>query len=548
VSIRLGSILFLALCLVGGWAQPAAGQSSPVYNPLNGHWYQAVRIVGGVTWPAARAAAAVLPFGAYTGHLATLTAAAEQQFVVSQLPLADQGWWIGAYQETAAPDYREPREGWRWVTGEPWSFTAWIGNQPDNYQGNEHAAHLDGRYGSQWNDLAALTPIGGYIVEYEPLAAPGAVGVAQLLLYPASVVGGQSATGQVMLSQLAGPGGVVVPLFSSNPAAAVVPATVTVPGGATGTTFPIITFPVAAPTPVVFGAADPGGPVTATLQVQPNSSPSNNLLVNGSFEEPVVASGLDTTLGPGGLPGWRILRATINVNASPLWQPAPGAGNQSLDLVGSPGASAIEQTFATVPGQEYLFSGWISHNADNPVAPEGRANVFLNGQFFVQLFHRDPQTTHRDMRWVPFAFRFLATAPATTLRLDDVTNVWDAGGGLFLDGLAVTPEGPPPPPPADPPVYNPANGHWYQAMRLPVRTTWPEALIAAERLTWQGLKGHLATITSPEEDRFINTSVLRRGGNDVWWLGGYQDKSALNFREPDGAWRWITGEPLRYSR
>jgi hypothetical protein len=85
-------------------------------------------------------------------------------------------------------------------------------------------------------------------------------------------------------------------------------------------------------------------------------------------------------------------------------------------------------------------------------------------------------------------------------------------------------------------------------VRAASRISWAEALIAAERRTWQGLRGHRATITSPEEDRFINTSILPGGGNDVWWLGGYQDKSAPDYREPAGGWRWVTGEPFRYTR
>jgi hypothetical protein len=73
----------------------------------------------------------------------------------------------------------------------------------------------------------------------------------------------------------------------------------------------------------------------------------------------------------------------------------------------------------------------------------------LNGQFFIQLYHREPLSTSHDMHWIRFSYRFRATAPTTTLTLEDVTNLWDAGGGLFLDGLAVTPAeapGPPPPP------------------------------------------------------------------------------------------------------
>src|SRR5207247_1453618 len=112
---------------------PGAAQQSfpPVYNPANGHWYQAVPIPGGIPWPAARAAAAAQSYAGYPGHLVTITSAAEDQFLVSSLPLGlDNHWRVGGYQDQTAPDYSEPAGGWRWVTGEPWSYTNWHAREP----------------------------------------------------------------------------------------------------------------------------------------------------------------------------------------------------------------------------------------------------------------------------------------------------------------------------------------------------------------------------------------------------------------------------------
>ena len=102
-----------------------------------------------------------------------------------------------------------------------------------------------------------------------------------------------------------------------------------------------------------------------------------------------------------------------------------------------PSAGTIEQTFATVPGQLYVFSGWMAHNPGIPGPPEGRANVTVNGQPFVQLVHHDAAATTSDMRRVQFAYRFRATAATTTLAIADVTYAWDKGG-LALDNLSVT--------------------------------------------------------------------------------------------------------------
>jgi streptogramin lyase len=438
LSIHRACFVLLGFMLLIGLVCPVGAQSSPVYNPANGHWYQGFR-VGGLTWQQARAAAAALSYGGLPGHLVTITSPEENQFILSQVPSATQGEnWIGLYQDRSAPDYREPDGGWRWITGEPYSWNDWRG-EPNNANGNEDVVVMRGTVG--WNDLSYTDLQYGYIVEYEPPAA-NAVAVTQLLLIPTSVVGGQPAIGQVVLSQFAPTGGVVVPLSSSNPAAAVVPATATVPAGTTGTTFPITTFAVPTVTPVVLTARGPGSPVSATLQVQPGSSPAVNLLVNGSFEEPPIPNGQPyRTLRPGELPGWRIVRGTVDVHQS--WQQAPGQGHQSLGLVGS-SAGSVEQSFSTGPGREYLFSGWVSHDYGNGV-PEGRAIVYLNGAFLIQLFHNLP-ASEADMHWLPFSFRFRASTTVTTLTLTDVTGITDLQGTV-LDGLTVTAaDGASPPP------------------------------------------------------------------------------------------------------
>lgn len=74
------------------------------------------------------------------------------------------------------------------------------------------------------------------------------------------------------------------------------------------------------------------------------------------------------------------------------------------------------------------------------------------------------------------------------------------------------------------------NDHYYA--RIPQPLTWEQARIAAERLG-----GHLATITSAEENAFITPLVID-GVNNVSHLGG---------RRVENGWAWITGEPWGYS-
>jgi len=117
------------LMAIGAAAAMTAGASAQdavqwrVEDGGNGHWYQ---LAGSyfVSWVAAHHYAE-----SRGGHLVTLTSAAEQSFAAStafnSTPSQIDDCWLGAFQDSAAPDYEEPAGGWRWVTGEPWEFSAW---------------------------------------------------------------------------------------------------------------------------------------------------------------------------------------------------------------------------------------------------------------------------------------------------------------------------------------------------------------------------------------------------------------------------------------
>jgi hypothetical protein len=141
------------------------------FNPANGHYYEVVQ-VSPITWLQAKAAAEARTYAGLRGHLVTQTSAEETDFLVANLDLSDH--YLGAYQDTSAPDYAEPGGGWRWVTGEPWGYTNWIKltNEPNDIDpGRENYTHYK-QYvePGAWNDVANDNPIDGghgYVVEYE---------------------------------------------------------------------------------------------------------------------------------------------------------------------------------------------------------------------------------------------------------------------------------------------------------------------------------------------------------------------------------------------
>jgi hypothetical protein len=80
-------------------------------------------------------------------------------------------------------------------------------------------------------------------------------------------------------------------------------------------------------------------------------------------------------------------------------------------------------------------------------------------------------------------------------------------------------------------VVEAPDGHAYQYIAAP-NLSWDKARAAAERHSWQGHKGYLATIDSAAEFQFVLQNVFP-DDTDVTYLGGRQTAP--------GAWRWVTG-------
>ena len=113
-----------------------------VENGGNGHWYQFMPVGSYGSWSSARDAAPRLG-----GHLATITSAAELAFIEG---LADcvgcpgygPSWAIGGFQDRGSPSYSEPIGGWKWINGEPWSFSPWAPGEPNDSGGAEDLLYL----------------------------------------------------------------------------------------------------------------------------------------------------------------------------------------------------------------------------------------------------------------------------------------------------------------------------------------------------------------------------------------------------------------------
>src|SRR5438270_4725782 len=93
------------------------------------------------------------------------------------------------------------------------------------------------------------------------------------------------------------------------------------------------------------------------------------------------------------------------------------------------------------------------------------------------------------------------------------------------------------------PSRDPDNGHYYDAILVNQGIPWETARTAASKRTYRGLPGHLATVTSLAENRFIDTQ-FPEATNGSLWLGGFQIHGIL---DPAAGWQWVTGEPWGFT-
>jgi hypothetical protein len=156
-------VLFVSVLLTTGNAQTLRG--SAVWS-VNGHRYEVWESYG-IPWIHAKDFASRQYRQGYGyGYLATITSAAENNFVAN-LAFSSMGWWVelwlGGFQP---PDECRRDANWMWITGEPWGYTNWAPGEPNDHQGPCSEQHLAIHRDGLWNDEGYLGNIRGFIIEY----------------------------------------------------------------------------------------------------------------------------------------------------------------------------------------------------------------------------------------------------------------------------------------------------------------------------------------------------------------------------------------------
>ncbi|MDO4454312.1 MAG: NPCBM/NEW2 domain-containing protein [Eubacteriales bacterium] len=129
-----------------------AQDSAAAMIEYDGHRYY--RFDSAVTWKEAKELCEKAG-----GSLVSITSWTEQSVVQSLIEDGTMNqYWIGADDEAL--------EGqWKWETGEAFTYDGWDQNQPDNYEGAEDYACISRTYGGSWNDTANEEEETGYILE-----------------------------------------------------------------------------------------------------------------------------------------------------------------------------------------------------------------------------------------------------------------------------------------------------------------------------------------------------------------------------------------------
>ena len=151
----------LGLLVLGLLTTAGSADAARVFWAGNGHSYEAVATDPGITWDEARLAAE-----SAGGYLVTLTSAEENTFVFDTFSLNRSSYWFGGFRPV------DNDNGWQWITGEPFVFSAWASGQPDG-GGIWQETRMEAAYWQNyaWNDARGneriLPQIYGYVIEYE---------------------------------------------------------------------------------------------------------------------------------------------------------------------------------------------------------------------------------------------------------------------------------------------------------------------------------------------------------------------------------------------
>lgn len=479
------------------------------FNPLNGHWYRLLRTYA--TWQNALTTAAATRLSNRQGYLATITSAEEQAFLTETFK--DEYAWIGASDAL--------EEGtWRWVDGpeagrvfyiqgqavQP-GYSIWNEGEPDDWEGQD-AARLSS-WSNSWSDISQ-SEYAYILLEFGGMPGDGAEPVRQ--------------AGDTLQ---AGDGDDRIESAGDNDH---------IDGGAGNDELRLNLSLVTED--ILLSLADPsqpqnlpgGGVVKNVEALQLIAGSGNDTIVGGTGSNLVYAGAGDDVLDAG-TGGGRLFGQAGNDQLRAMQAAAElqgGEGDDVLEL-GPQGGTADGGA-----GNDQLLGG--SGAADMLSGGDGNdhLDVGVGGGFAFGAAGDDVvlaqavESEGADPAAIVLNGGMGNDRLSVAGRSRGTVRLEGGGGVDFLSGSDGNDELIDGDDVYERAFLNPLNGHWYKLLRSAM--TWGEAqaIAAASRLSDR--QGYLVTITSAEEQRFLEQTF----GDQDAWIGASD-------AQEEGTWRWMDG-------
>lgn len=192
------------------------------------------------------------------------------------------------------------------------------------------------------------------------------------------------------------------------------------------------------------GCADTMKSVTDTMNaVIQGGNPANNLVDNGSFEQPTVGKGQYVTFNTGqSFPGWQVVGAPGSVSPISGDYAQNGIrfnaeqGQQWLDLTGpgSNSATGVQQSVRTQPGATYELVFYVGNVSGGAFGTSSSIEVLVDGKSLG--IARNDMVIKGQQAWKRATMTFTATAAATNIAFINRDPPTDNSNGL--DNVSVT--------------------------------------------------------------------------------------------------------------
>lgn len=196
---------------------------------------------------------------------------------------------------------------------------------------------------------------------------------------------------------------------------------------------------------LVLGACDQATMtrVTDALNAVAGAAPATNLIVNGSFEEPVVPKGSYATFRTGqSFPGWQVTGASGSVSpisgdyaqAGLRWNAQSGA--QWLDMTGPSASSGtgVQQSVSTQPGATYTLVFYVGNVVAGGFGNSSSIEVMVDGKSLGTV--RNDSSMAGQQSWQRFQMPVTAATATTTIAFINRDPRNDNSNGL--DNVSLT--------------------------------------------------------------------------------------------------------------